>query len=297
MPDHASHEVTASDGNDQTSADLGPTATAAKAHHHGAAADAAARRMAARRNVDLSRDNQDHANGPDANRLLVDGKPVHAVRKTGIYTTGGGGGVRLLGHASKDDVVRVNAGSICRLPLPDAKGHVHERTCVLAFDVEGHTGWVDVDDLEHHAEVVALQRTIEKRVDAQRKDGADKFHPPEAVNPRPSPPAFRGLHTFPHQTGDGGLPEHYYERPGGLVNLLVNVPTPGGSRYGVADDVVAAGAEFSRAEGVAEERVPLWTTGKPGKKTAHAITFVYGYVKNAAGEKRYGWINRACLGA
>ncbi len=271
-------------------------ATAHAAHANGPAGDAAARRMAERRNIEMGTVNHQHSDGHDFNRVLVHGHRVHALRKTGIYATSGGG-AQLLGHADAHEEVRVNAGEICHLPLPDEKGTIHKRTCVLAFAVNGHSGWVAVDDLEHHAELAAIQRTFARRIDGERKDGHDKFHPPQTVQPRPAPAAWERLFTYPHQPVGGGAnkPAHYFERPGGVVNLLDNIPNTGGSRFGVADDVVGPGAQFHRAEGVGEERVFLWEGGAHGKQTHHHITFVYGYVLNAAGEKRFGWMNVACL--
>jgi hypothetical protein len=100
----------------------------------------------------------------------------------------------------------------------------------------------------------------------------------------------------PNETTNGvDMAEHYCERPGGVVNLLVNVPGGDGSRMGVATDVLPAGAAFFESTTVHAEHTPLWRSGQGADQSDQKLTFVFGRVKDAANKYVYGWINKAML--
>ncbi|HEY0252430.1 MAG TPA: hypothetical protein VGC41_12935 [Kofleriaceae bacterium] len=169
--------------------------------------------------------------------------------------------------------------------------------CVLAFKVGALTitGWIPITALDEtaHKELVGKNRAIAH--DLQTAGEKEKYETkPEVIKATLATGEMAELRILPHQdpAGPENKYKHYAGRPGGVVNLLSNVPGGNGGRMGVAVDVIAEGTQFFKAKHVKPEHCPLWHSGDHSKQTNQQITFVYG--KTADG--RYGWINQAQLG-
>lgn len=167
--------------------------------------------------------------------------------------------------------------------------------CVLAFKVGALTitGWIPVNCLDEtaHAKLLAADRSEAKRLEAA---GAKETYAtkPSIVHAKLATGEKANLRILPHQdpAGPENKYKHYCGRPGGVVNLLSNVPGGNGGRMGVAVDVIAEGTQFFMATHLPPEHCPLWRSGNY-EQTDQTITFVYG--KTADG--RYGWINEDML--
>lgn len=293
-----------------------PEGEAEGADHHEPVATAASTRASAsgghhggvkggHRNVDMAQanlHNRDHYSkgGMDPNRFTLNGHRLHLKEDSPIMADNGqqlGTAHRMRkvkkrggGHTFVKQAVRINAGEI-RDVTPEAGGP--SQTCVFIFSVDGHSGWVNVHAFENAPELAKAQRAIKGRLSDLRGEHEDAQHGGAGHKVRPSdaPSEIDKLFTLPHQT-TANHAHDYYQRPGGVVNLLINLPGTDQHRVGVAGDVIAAGADFHRVAGVGEERCYLWTKGQHGHKTEHYIPFVYGYITRPGQEKRFGWINK-----
>lgn len=214
---------------------------------------------------------------------------------TKIYTNDGNS----IGHLSAGHEVPVNAGAICHLII-DGKKVV----CVL-----GHgqpPGWIPVAHFERSALIEKLSSQLSHEINQARHTGHDAKHgqAPKTITNHPISAATNHLFTKPNQQSDtANHAADYFVRSGNRVNLLINIPTWGedGERFGVAGDVVVAVdpgttevPEESKFHPTGQQaQSPLFHRGSD-KRAGH-ITFVYGYVVNNAGEKRFGWINAHLL--
>jgi hypothetical protein len=101
-----------------------------------------------------------------------------------------------------------------------------------------------------------------------------------------NPAAFAGLKVVKDYDDGGCNATDYLARPGGVVNLLYNLPGSGG----VSIDTYPLNVPFRRSRGVLELDVSLYHEG--GTKVVRTMAFVYGHIGN-----RYGWIARDALSA
>jgi hypothetical protein len=198
--------------------------------------------------------------------------------------------------------IQLNAGAQKKLKLADQNGV--ETECVMAFYIdsvtEQHvTGWIPItalDDTGKH--LAAVDKTVAKKAHTKVEHAhlhfTGKVH---TVTPVGAPAAFANLMTNSNQDPAKGanMPDHYYARPGNVVNLLNNAPNSGSGKFGVAIDVLVAGTKFQEATPRLSEHTQLWEA-KSSKLTNQQITFVFGKatVDGQPGES-YGWINIACL--
>ncbi len=246
-------------------------------------------------NVEMRAYNTDSAdrgdNGHDPNRLVDEHHAAKLEIDSHVYSNQGG----VLGPAHANGKgIKLNTGQVTQVKIDGI-----EKTCVFAFHVgDKFSGWVPVDAFTEASQktVIKHDKQIDEKVTNRQK--AEHFEDKSrTIVPKKVPASFEELYTMPHQTGIENKPAHYYERDGGVVNLLFNVPGTGGSRFGVASDVLAAGTKFHVSTSVPHEHTPLWRGGKHSEQTSHQLTFVYGYAENSAGSKSYGWINHAVLGS
>lgn len=158
------------------------------------------------------------------------------------------------------------------------------------------TTWVPVDGLgddAHTRAVVKKDRAIARR--PKRRRPSAKNTSAWRVNLAADTTRFEGLFVKPGQDSNENKAEHYCKRPTtDVVNLLVNIPDSGGSRFGVPCDVLADGTEFHRIDNVAKGHSPLYLPDSQ-QQSPQFLTFVYGFAKNSAGERTYGWINEAMI--
>ncbi len=95
--------------------------------------------------------------------------------------------------------------------------------------------------------------------------------------------------SYPHRdlkfddryAGPNREPGDYLTRPGGVVNLLYNLPFPGIG--GVPTDTLPVGVRFVRSAGVDAVHVPLYPRG--GAIAVASMAFIYGRIG-----VRYGWL-------
>lgn len=200
-------------------------------------------------------------------------------------------------HAKAHDKLRVETGAVKTLNVADEHGKVSPQICVLCIQVgtTAVTGWVPLwaIDKQFHSQIKTEDTRIAHHLDnAGGKEDYSANARRVQLTAAPHPHA----RTEPNQDPKGGANEavHYYARPGGVVNLLANVPASGGGRFGVPIDVLTENTEFFESTTVAREHTPLWKSGKNGDQTDEKITFAYGKINTQAGPK-YGWINVACL--
>lgn len=240
--------------------------------------------------------------GSDPNRLTDDGHlatvdgsaedPVPVVRNDGS----------MIGTIDKQQPLRVDAGAVSKIAVQDEDGEATE--CVLGFKVslsDGRNvaGWVPVDGLgddAHTRAVVKKDRAVARRLKRRRPGGKDlKNTSAWRVNLAADTSRFEGLFVKPKQDTNENKAEHYCKRPTtNVVNLLVNIPDTGGSRFGVPCDVLADGTPFNRIDNVAKGHTPLWLPDSE-QQAPQFLTFVYGYTVNSAGTRTYGWINEAMI--
>lgn len=238
----------------------------------------------------------------DPNRLTDDGHlatvdgsaeaPVPVVRNDGS----------VIGTIDQQQPLRVDAGAVSQIEVADGDGE--KEACVLGFKVtlsDGRNvaGWVPVDGLgddAHTRAVVKKDRAVARRLKRRRPRGKDlKNTSAWRVNLEADTRRFEGLYVKPGQDSNENKAEHYCKRPTtAVVNLLVNIPDTGGSRFGVPCDVLADGTTFHRLDDVAKGHTPLWLPDSQ-QQSAHFLTFVYGYTVNSAGTRTYGWLNEAML--
>jgi hypothetical protein len=194
--------------------------------------------------------------------------------------------------------LRLQTGAVKTLNVPGPDGQVGPQRCVLCFQVGdiAVTGWIPVWAIDPaHAATLKLDEHL---AGGLHHEGTREHYAkyPSQVMPKPAPHGQATLRIAPNQ-GDNGanMAEHYCERPGGVVNLLSNVPGGNGGRMGVPTDVLVAGMHFFEATSVAPEHCPLWKTGAGADQTDKKLTFVYGKVETPTGTQ-YGWLNRDMLG-
>lgn len=100
------------------------------------------------------------------------------------------------------------------------------------------------------------------------------------------PDAFGDLRVSANYSGEGRRATDYLARPGGVVNLLYNLPGVGGMSL----DTFPVNVSFLRARGVNQLEINLY---KPGSGVAvRTMKFIYGRIHN-----RYGWIAKDALAA
>lgn len=210
-------------------------------------------------------------------------------------------------HADGSKPLRIETGAVKKLPIKQPDGTTKNEDCVLCFYVGDApvTGWVPVSVIDpKFAPLLKVDRKIAGHLDAEgdkdldadkhKKKGQHKnFGAARQVAPKLAPnPQWRTQANQTNQTAN--FADHYYERPGGVVNLLANVPASHGGRFGVPIDVLVAGTEFTEDKSVAREHCPLWMSGADSVQTSEQIVFAYGKIDTPGGPK-YGWINVACL--
>lgn len=269
-------------------------ASAAQPHpaNHGAKAHAAHHVPGGKRNVALEAANHHplkQAGKPaDANRL---GTIAKTNKATAVYDDHG----KALGSVKAGLPIRQNAGQICRLKLADGQ----TVTCVLAFSAptsDGpHTAWIPLADLGDKAQRTKIgeqQKHLKAHIDQEQQGQHAEYAHPRPVQATVAPAELATKYVYPRQTGVENSCRFYFCR-GGVVNLLFNLPKTGGQRFGVASDVVQPGSAFHMAH---KSSVPIPVYPHGGSHAVGHLTFVFGYVVNSAGQKRYGWINEAVLG-
>lgn len=204
--------------------------------------------------------------------------------------------------------IQLNAGAQKKIKLAD----LGETDCVMAFYIgattdpstdyrtDTHvTGWIPISALDDTGKHLAgVDKTVAKKSKAQIDHAHLKFTGKvHTVTPIGAPAAFANLMTNSNQDPKNGanMPDHYYARPGNVVNLLNNAPNTGSGKFGVATDVMVAGTKFQEVSPRLSEHTQLWEA-KSSKLTNQQITFVFGKatVDGQPGES-YGWVNIACL--
>ncbi|HEX4242647.1 MAG TPA: hypothetical protein VHZ53_14660 [Steroidobacteraceae bacterium] len=253
----------------------------------------------------------------DPNRLAKAGSKEQAALAldTKIYTSDGS--PYSIGDAKAGATVAMNAGGAKDLKLT---GDSTATRCVMAFYVgppfssgdkrfdptrpwrpapeTAVTGWIPVVKLNSLGQSLAV-------VDGNIASAVDKQHAnvqfsktAQLVTPLAVPRSFAHLRTAPqHRSAkpDANLPEHYFGRPGDVVNLMLNAPNTGGAtRFGAAIDALVGKTAFYQANPPLEIQTPLWEAGTD-KLTDQVITFVYGRADSTAGAPSYGWINKELL--
>jgi hypothetical protein len=256
----------------------------------------------------------------DPNRLTDGGKLLLLAHPTSVYRGDGSGyhqaqvlqdratesGGAAPAHLPPADALveaapgshlRLQTGAVKTLNVPGPDGHVGPQRCVLCFQVGtiAVTGWIPVWAIDPaHAATLQLDAHLAAGL---HHEGAREHYAQHArqVTPKPAPHGQGKLRIAPNQGHNGAnMAEHYCERPGGIVNLLSNVPGGTGGRMGVATDVLVAGMPFFEATSVAPEHCPLWETGHGADQTDKQLTFVYGKVETPTGTQ-YGWVNHEML--
>ena len=191
--------------------------------------------------------------------------------------------------------VRLNTGGHAVLTINGAPTE-----CVMAFYIGNAgaqvTGFVPVTALApESAALVTKDKAISDKLNAK---GMREGYAPTARKVAPKKPSadLDELRTEPGMTDPGvSRVHHYCERPGGVVDLLVNVPGSDDSRFGVAIDILTPTSQFFTSTTVAPQHTPLYHFGAGKAQTNKQMTFVYG--KAVTGTRvSYGWINTAMLG-
>lgn len=283
-----------------------PVARAAAAPSASSPSDRAFGVPGGERNVDMDAVNTRHrANvdgAPQASRVAIGGHHETRLKaEANVYSNDG----NIVGHAGKG-AIQTNAGAISSIRLVGADGKLakHGTTCVLTH---GSTpGWIPVADFDDSSELKQIQHDVAHAIDHDRDAHADlaKDGRKYTVNAKNAPEDIAHLYTKPHEVDPGSNQvAHYFARPGGVVNVLVNLPTWSaaggevGERFGIAIDIAHEGATFHETGETA--KIPLFHG--PGKhdpneaKTVAHLEFVYGYIENNTGEKRLGWVPKDVL--
>lgn len=205
-----------------------------------------------------------------------------------------------IGQAPKGFDVRLNAGGAKSMHLTDPERDPAQKyDCVMVFYIgpdggQRVTGWVPVDKLDPTGQhLAAVDKTIAKRGDAKHH-GMHFTGAAKKVQATGSPAVFEGLRTAPNQTKEANKPDHYFARPGNVVNLLPNAPSTGPDKFGIAIDVLVEGTVFHEAEPRLLEHSPLYHEAST-TMTDQVITFVYGKAEVPGQDPSYGWVNVACL--
>jgi hypothetical protein len=189
----------------------------------------------------------------------------------------------------------LNAGEITTLRIPGKDAPV---ACVYAWDVatsQGRaSGWVPLSAVSPKVQVGREESAIAQRI--RNQEGSDAHpHKTMTVLPKTAEEAGYGkLYVFPDQHSPVANKADYFFSRGGMSGIFLNVPIKGDSgRFGIASDILPAGARFHVDEDVRPMKVGLYP-----RQDSHAVAsirFVYGYFVNDAGNKRHGWINAALL--
>ena len=290
-----------------------PVASAASAggggHGQSASERAYMKKHGGDRNVSMRSINRDHReDGGQSTRVAWDGKDPaldHDIHDTAVYDDAGA----IIGH-QPGGRVPVNAGQICHLMLP---GHTHPVTCVLTH---GHPpGWIPVSKFVHPERLKHEQMRMSAAIKHKRHQRADveedAKHPGKqfVVRDLPMPSQYNDAFTKPHQHHlIANRAVDYFVRPTTHVNMLLNLPTwhenghTEGERLGSADSIVPAvapGATPTSASIFHRLHGPVTVQLYKHNSADHhgKLHFVYGYIVNNAGEKRFGWINEELLEA
>jgi len=267
-------------------------------HHHGGD-----------RNVSMLSINKHHRekNGPgeQSTRVAWGGKDPELAHDSDVYDDAG----TVIGHQPAGRVP-VNAGQISHLMIP---GHEHAVACVLTHG--SPPGWIPVSKFEHAERLKHEQMRESAAIRHHRHQATDLHADHDHPGPRfvirdlPMPSEYADAFTKPHQHAPvANRAVDYFVRPNHHVNFLLNLPTwhenghSEGERLGSADSIVPAvppgqaatpASTFHKLHGPVA--VQLY---KHNSATHHGkLHFVYGYITNDAGEKRFGWINEALLEA
>jgi hypothetical protein len=261
--------------------------------------------------------NRPHTKQTDPNRLTDGGKTGKIATKTAIYKgdgttfdrntvqteTAAESGTPAPAAAEAASIVEVEAGADVRL---NAGGFAMltidgaPQACVMAFYLGNAgaqvTGFVPVSALTPESRpLVEKDQAITDKLAAK---GAKEHYRTTARHVVPAKPdaELDELRTEPGMKDEGvSRVHHYCERPGGVVNLLVNVPGSDDSRFGVAVDILTPATQFFASTTVAPQHTPLYRFGAGKGQTNKQLTFVYG--KAVTGTRTtYGWINKAMLG-
>lgn len=252
----------------------------------------------------------------DPNRLTDGGKLGKVATATAIYKGDGAAfdpnAVRADSAAENDQpppapvatsIIEVAAGTDVRLntggyAVLTINGQPTE--CVMVFSIGNSiahaTGYIPVPALT--PESAALVQKDKKITQKLHKEGAKEHYSTKArkVVPHRMPPEYEELRTEPGMKDPGvSRIEHYSARPGGVVNLLVNVPGSDDSRFGVAIDILTAATQFFPSTTVQTQHTPLYRFGSGKPQSNKVLTFVYGKAVTG-GRVSYGWINHAMLG-
>jgi hypothetical protein len=265
-------------------------------------------------NVDIDHLNKQHP-GTDTARLGHPDQTDHnSFRTVGETTVFDNDGTPIGPVIASHSPVRINAGAITKLICHPSKEAEDVVFVFAVYDLAGKNvvsttgGWMKASHLPRVVD--AEQRALANQIAHLRHDG--KQHaghgipllPPGAWGSDPR----RELHTYPppHQKTKGGGPENtardYYS------NLSLNIPRSGGKRFGVETTRIPFAdpdpthpinphAEFYPVEPIQRVSIPLFTEGATIPTPGMELTFVYGFVKNDADQKIFGWINTAMLPA
>jgi hypothetical protein len=205
-------------------------------------------------------------------------------------------------HKHSQPTVPVNAGAICSLKI---EGEPHPVKCVLAHGQP--PGWVPLRCFDKEHAIQTMQTQMSHEINQARHTGKDQHpaHGHKVITNIPISAAQNALFTKPKQVSfTANHAADYFCHDGNRVNLLVNIPTfnhDGGERFGLAIDVVTA---VDRGATEIPTEAKFFPTGNQASsplfhhgsdKQVDHINFVYGYVVNSAGEKRFGWMNAHLL--
>jgi hypothetical protein len=259
--------------------------------------------------LDMDKENPHHksvqGNGdPDPNRLALHdhghekhGEEAKVVTPVDIYTNDGK--PYPIGKTKVGQTFRMNAGGYKHLKLQDYNAG-KETECVLGFTIHADTGqqvsgWVPAACLDKKVggALTHVDKGIAK-VDNAKAHAHEFSKHPKHVVAHGSPKSYADLRTAANQTGDANMPEHYFARPGNVVNLLSNVPGSGHDKFGVALDVVVEGTQFFETVPPLTDHVQLFKKASM-TLTDQVITFVYGKTEKNGQAPSFGWINKDCL--
>lgn len=235
----------------------------------------------------------------DPNRMKDQGHWVKATGDSPIYRADGSAFAGMTAEHGTD--LRIETGAVRTLKIGNRRVE-----CVLVFRAgpenasKPHaTGWIPIEHTDVQAKHPGLLKADEHIAESLSNDGKRTVFAATSrkIAPKQVSAEDKPLRILPNQKvgGHENMAEHYCERPGGVVNLLSNVPGGSAGRMGVAIDVVVGGMEFFPAADLATEYTPLWHSGEGAAQTDKRLEFVYGRVETPTGP-RYGWINKAMLG-
>ena len=146
-------------------------------------------------------------------------------------------------------------------------------------DTLSASGWVRETALSHGP--IARMQTI-----AHRNPGQGDYATVWTVTGG-NPAAFGELRVTPNYSGSDRRATDYLARPGGVVNLLYNLPGLGGMSL----DTFPVNVTFLRSRGVNQLEIKLYQP-QSGADTGRTMKFVYGHIND-----RYGWIAKDALAA